>query len=131
MKYDDVQKVLAESGQDEWIVDDETGSYTYRDDLNLHIKRTEFDTYENFNEPWAINYPDQEAKSVNYTVKYNDSFVERKTLVAVDGFRATLPMPSAQTNLTVSERDVNFAKIVNVDGSVDEYLKRFNIEIKD
>lgn len=131
MTYDDVEKVLAESSQDDWAIDDATGSYTYKDDLNLCIKRAEFDDYEKFNEPWAVNYPDKEARAIDYTVTYSGSFVKRERLVDVDGSRAILPMPTSQTDLTVSKQDVNFAKIVDIGGRVDEYLKRSKIEVKD
>lgn len=130
MKLDDVKKILANSTQDEWIIDDESGSFTYKDDLNLHIERADFETYREFNEPWAKAYPDPNAVAVEYVVKYGYSFVEKHTLVSVDGHRATLPMPKSINDLQVSSSEVNFARIVNVGNRVDEYLKRSNIRIK-
>lgn len=129
MKFNDVKKILAESSQDEWIVDDESGSFTYKDDLNLHIKRAEYDSCREFNEPWATSHPDPHAEAVEYVVKYGSSFVEKRTLVSVDGHRATLPMPKSKTDLRVSAADVNFAKIINIGDRVDEYLGRSQIEI--
>lgn len=130
MNADEVKKILEQSSQNDWIVDDETGSFTYKNDLELHIMRADYDDYDSFNESWAVSHPDKNACSVKYTVKYGSSFVDRKTLVSVDGHRATLPMPASATDLTVSRADVNFAKIVNIGDSVDEYLRRSKLEVK-
>ncbi|EJD6329729.1 hypothetical protein I5F07_19930 [Proteus vulgaris] len=128
MKLNQVEKILSESNQDDWIVDDESGSFTYKDDLNLHIERAPYESYRSFNESWATSHPDNKALAVEYTIKYGSSFVDKKTLVSVDGHRATLPMPKSQNDLTVDKSDVNFAKIVDTSGRVDEYLERSNIK---
>lgn len=130
MNADDVKKVLDQSSQDDWIVDDETGAFTYKNDLNLRIQRDDYDNYTDFNEPWAVSHPDHNARSVEYTVNYGSSFVDRKTLVSVDGHRATLPMPKSATDLTVTSSDVNFAKIVDIGNRVDEYIERSKLKIE-
>lgn len=130
MNLEGVQKILATSSQDEWIVDDESGSFTYKNDLNLRIERADFDTYRSFNEPWATNHPDSSAKAEDFTVKYGASFVDKHTLVSVDGHRATLPMPESASSEYVSKEDVNFAKIVDIGGRVDEYLERSKLKVK-
>ena len=133
MKLNDVQKILATSSQNDWIIDDETGSYTYKNDLNLRIERADYDNYKNFNEPWATSHPDSSAQSVDYTVKYGFSFVERHKLVSVDGHRAILPMPKSQDELIVKPTEVNFASIVDTGGQdkVEEYLRRSQISVAD
>lgn len=129
MKKSEVDEILANSSQDEWIVDDQTGNFTYKKDLNLRIERDSFEDYEEFDEPWAKEHPNSNAQSVNYVVKYNQSFVDRKMLVSVDGHRATLPMPKSRDDLIVREKDVNFAEIVNIGNRLGEYLRRSEIEI--
>lgn len=131
MKYNDVKKILAESSQSDWIKDDESGSFTYKEDLNLHIERAPYDTYRDFNEKWATSHPDPKAVAVDFTIKYGNSFVDKQTLVSVDGHRATLPMPASATDLTVEPSDVNFAKIVDTGSSVDEYIDRAKLKIRD
>lgn len=131
MKLKDVEKILSTSSQDDWIVDDESGSFTYKDDLNLHIERDDFDNYRDFSEDWATKHPDSSARAVEYTVKYGASFVEKHTLVSVDGFRATLPMPKSVSDLTVKASEVNFAKIVDIGDRVDEYIKRSNLDVEE
>ena len=130
MKLSDVKEILAKSSQDDWIVDDESGSFTYKEDLNLHIERAPYEDYRDFNEKWATSHADKKAVAVEYTVKYGSSFVDKQTLVSVDGHRATLPMPKSATNLSVKASDVNFAKIVDVGNRVDEYLKRAKLQVE-
>ena len=129
MKLDDVKKILATSTENDWIVDDESGSFTYKHDLNLHIERADYETYRDFNEPWAKSHPDSEAMAVEYVVKYGSSFVDKQVLVSVDGHRATLPMPKSRDDLRVTQSDVNFAKIVDVGRRIDEYLRRSKIQV--
>ena len=129
MKLEDVEEILANSSQEDWIVDDESGSFTYKNDLNLHIERDDYDNYRKFNEPWAIGHPDPSAMAVEYTVKYGYSFVEKQTLVSVDGHRATLPMPKSANDLHVKKKDVNFAKIVDIGDRVDEYIARSGLSV--
>lgn len=131
MKLDDVKKILSMSTKDEWIVDDESGSFTYKNDLNLHIERADYETYREFDEPWAKSHPDPKAVAVDYVVKYGSSFVDKHTLVSVDGHRATLPMPKSMDDLRVDKTDVNFARIVDIGDRVDEYLSRSKIQVVD
>lgn len=131
MKLSDVEKILAKSSQDDWIVDDESGSFTYKDDLNLHIQRADYSSFREFNEPWATSHPDPKAVAVEYIVKYGSSFVDKHTLVSIDGHRATLPMPKSVNDLRVDASDVNFAKIVNIGDRVDEYLERSKLKVDD
>jgi len=130
MNQKKINGILATSSQDEWIVDDETGSFTYKEDLNLRIERASYKNSRKFNEDWATKHPDSEANAVDNTVKYGSSFVSRKTLVSVDGGRATLPTPDMKTKKTVSKEDMNFAKIVDVSDRTDEYINRSGLTIK-
>lgn len=131
MNLNDVKKILAHSSQEDWIVDDESGSFTYKNDLNLHIDRADYESYREFNEPWATSHPDKHAVAVEYVVKYGSSFVEKKMLVSVDGHRATLPLPKSVDDLRVKASDVNFAKIVDIGDRVDEYLERSRLKVED
>ncbi len=127
---DEVKNNLAQSSQNDSSVDDETGSFTYKNDLNLHIKTADYDSYNSFNEPWAVCPPDKTAGSVESTINYGSSFVDRKTMGSVDGDRATLPMPASATDLNVKSSDVNFAKIVDIGDSVDEYIQRSGLKVQ-
>ncbi len=130
MYADEVKNILAQSSLDEWSVDDETGSFTQKYDLNLHIKRADYDSYNSFNEPWAVCHPDKNASSVEYTINYGSSFVDRKTMVSVEGHRATLPMPASATDFNVKSSDVKFAKIVYIADSQEEYIQRTGLKVQ-
>lgn len=129
MNASEVEKILATSTKDEWIVDDESGSFTYKNDLNLRIERADYETYEDFDEPWAKAHADNRAFAIYFTVKYGSSFVDKRRLVSVDGHRATLPMPKSLDDLRVTDSQVNFARIVDLGDRVDEYLDRSKIEV--
>lgn len=132
MNQEKIQNILATSSQDDWTVDDESGTFAYKDDLNLQIIRADYDDFAKFNESWAVNHPDSDAYQVRYQVKYRDAVVHREYLVSVDGHRAELPMPKSATDLRVTQSEVNFAKIVATGlDRVDEYLKRSGIEVVD
>ena len=122
MEYSEVESILETSKKDDWIVNDGLGAFTYKKDLNLRIERSDNDR--EFNEPWATNFPDKNARAVNYRVFYNNSFVDEKMLVAVDGFRATLPLPRSAQDLSVNKKDENFARIVDVGNQFDSYMHR-------
>lgn len=129
MNEEEVKTILATSNQDDWTVDDESGTFAYKDDFNLQIIR---DDYREFNESWAVKHPDPSAYQVRYQVKYREAVIDRQYLVSVDGHRAELPMPESETVLRVKKSDVNFAKIVATGlDKVDEYLTRSGIEVID
>lgn len=129
MKKREVDKILADSNSDDWIKDDETGNFTYKKDLNLRIEREAYEDHEEIEEEWAVDNPDSHAVSIRYTIKYNNSFVDRKALVSVDNHRALLPYPKSIDELVVTENAVNFAKIVSISDRVDEYIRSSNFEI--
>lgn len=130
MKKREVDNILAQSSSEDWIKDDATGSFTYKKDLSLRIKRKDLQEIGTFQEEWATNFPDSNADSLEYLVKYNNSFVSRKVLVDVDGGRAILPMPNRQEGkLIVTEKDVNFAKIVSIVDSVDDYIQKADFKV--
>lgn len=122
MNYNEVENILANSKKNEWIENDELGTFTYKNDLNLRIERSPNEI--EFNETWATSFPDKNAKAIDYKVFYNNSFVDEQLLVSVDGARAVLPLPKSADDLTVKKADVNFARIVNVGNQFDDYLAR-------
>lgn len=122
MNYEKVEKILANSSKDDWISNDDLGTFTYKHDLNLHINRSADDR--EFNEPWAIKFPDKNARAVDYKVFYNNSFVDEKMLVSVDGARAVLSLPKSPKDLSVKKANVNFARIVDTGNQFSNYYGR-------
>jgi len=123
-------EILASGNQSDWLFDDEFGSYTYKHDLNLRIQRKEIDfDFDKFSgEEWATKHPDSQAYKSIYDIYYNSSRLERKILVSVDGFRATLPMPAINTN-KITSAEYKFAKIVDHHGSLDDYIDRSQLQV--
>lgn len=126
MDYNKVENILATSKKEDWISNDELGTFTYKKDLNLHINRSPDDR--EFNEPWAKKFPDKNARAVDYKVFYNNSFVDEKMLVSVDGARAVLPLPKSPEDLSVKEENINFASIVDTGNQFSDYLKRSGLK---
>lgn len=130
MNNEKIKNILATSTQNEWNVDDDSGTFSYKDDLNLQIIRTSYENWTPFNEEWATKHPDPSAEKVDYVVKYRDAVVARESLISVDGHRAELPMPKSATDLRVLASEVNFAKIVTTGGDrIDEYLNRSRLQV--
>ncbi len=130
MTYDECKKILSESSRQDWLFNDERGIYTFKNNLNLWIKRKDidFDSDKFVGEAWATKHPDPTAYRETYEIYYGSSFVEEKLLVSVDGHRASLPLPKINTN-KVSIEDYQFAQIVDQLGTLDEYMKRAGLEV--
>lgn len=131
MTYDEIKEILSNSTQDDWLIFDEEGTFTYKEDVNLHIERKEIDfERDKFEtEDWATDHPDPEAYKREFKVKYNNSLISVKTLVSVDGGRALLPLPDLST-MGVKPEDYNFAKIVDLHREVDKYLKSSGLHVE-
>jgi len=130
MDYNRLKQTILDSNIHDWLLNEERGIYTYKNDLNIWIKRKDidFDRDKFRNEDWATMHPDPNAYREFYEIYYCASFIEEKMLVAVDGFRASLPLPEVGTNKVKGE-DYRFAKIVDHLNTLDEYMKRSGLEV--
>lgn len=134
MTAEEIMNILSTTSHEDWIhkedglLSDEPDSYTYREDVLLRIQKHPIDFSVKFTrEDWAINHSDPAAYKVLYDVYYNNSFIITKTLVAVDGCRAILPMPKRGTTKIPFE-DYKFATIVAPD-ALDEYIGRSGLTV--
>ena len=125
MTYDEIIKVLAEGNSKAWVTVEERHC-TYKDDPLLTIVQSS--ESRSFNETWAVEHPDRNATTSEYEVRYGGSLVCHKTLVSVDGGRATLPMPIRNTSI-IPRDEYNFAKIVAPNG-LDEYIERSHLSVQ-
>lgn len=130
MTYNELRRIIQSSQKDDWLFDDQRGVHTYKEDLNLRLQRNEidFDMDKFSGEDWATRHPDPVAYRVTYDVYYGASFVEEHLLVAVDGFRATLPLPKVNTN-EVSQANYHFASLVDQHDSLDDYMRRASLKV--
>lgn len=67
---------------------------------------------EEFHDEWATKHPDKQAYIYNYIIYNNDQEIKHFELVDVDGFRATMPLPKANTNV-VRRTDYYLARLFN------------------
>ena len=131
MTYDQLTNLIHESSKEDWLFSDERGIYTFKKDLNLRIQRNPIDhDLDKFTgEEWATKHPDPVAYRVVYEIYYGASFVADVLMVSVDGHRATLPLPNRSTR-KVSSNDYRFAQIVDQLNTLDEYMKRAELEVE-
>ena len=130
MTVEEIKKMLSSTSSSDWVIKEELGAYTYKQDVLLRIQKHPIDYHaDKFSgEEWATTmHADENAYRVIYDVYYGDSFILTKTLVSVDGGRATLPMPRLGTK-EIPYVDYSFAKIVAPD-RLDEYIKRSGLTI--
>lgn len=92
------------------------------DDAGVHC--------ENFNEPWAVKFPDPHATSRWHELYYDSGLIERFILVSVDGARTDIPMPSITSPKNeISRLQYHVAKIYDYCGLLDEYIERCGLKI--
>ena len=134
--FEDIMKILVSTSNEDWIVSDEFGSYTYKDDVLLRIQMRKIDyksAADKFSEKWitecsndlTTNTP---AYRAIYDIFYCNSWITQKVLVSVDGGRAILPLPRLGTH-DVPHEEYQFAKIVAPD-SLDDYMSRFKLTVE-
>ena len=114
----------------DWLADDSTGIFLCKSDVNVRIVRAKTDK-RIFAEEWAMDYPSKNPHPQNFTLWHGSSQVKTYFFVAVDGYRADLPMPQINTmNITAEQYAV--ANIVNLGGEMEGsyyemYIGRFNV----
>lgn len=121
MKDDEVMQMVLDNPFKNWTYLDEFGEYILKEDPNLRIERCDFESRESFYEDWAIKHNDPDAFKYTYTIFYSNSKINTFYLVAVDGYRAYIPMPQLNTT-TISKRNYLLALAVDNIGSLDEYI---------
>jgi hypothetical protein len=94
-------------------------------------EETDDDFNKSFDEPWVKIYPDKSAFRVTYNLYYGMSFIKEELLIAVDGYRAYIPIPKSQTCLEITKDQYQFGKIINgmYVNDFDDYLGRAKISI--
>jgi hypothetical protein len=139
ISIDKIEKVIINSTADEWNFTDEKGAYTYKSDVNLVIKRDDFEEDEEFNEEWAT-IGLHKGFTVHHSIYYGTSFIKKMFMVAVDGYRAYIPYPKSWRDLTITPFQYAFGRIINDsykfpefcgENYFDSYLRRLGIKVKD
>lgn len=84
---------------------------------------------ENFQEPWANLHADRRAVSYWYDLFYSGSLMVRTILVAVDGSRASIPMPDLKSK-KIKTYEYKVAEIHDSLDSLNEYIRRSGLEVE-
>lgn len=120
---------VCNSNPKDWNTDDENCIMTYMPDHKVTIKWDSYEEHEPFHEEWATNYPDRDARSVNYYLFYGETLIKKFELVYVDGYRALLPMPNYETK-HISRTDYQFSRLVNSSVKIlNEYIARSRLVV--
>jgi hypothetical protein len=154
MDYRTFKEIIINSNPEDWLVtegvkqtfyfndptrkeeitceEDSKTVLVYKGDLNIRIEE-ETDINKEFHEKWAQDFPDPRAYRVIARLYYGCSLVEEKVFVAVDGFRATLPLPEPPDYKYINYEDYRIARILNWNEALrksyfDTYIKRFEIK---
>lgn len=131
MTYCELVEILNTSSREDWLFNDERGTYAYKGNLDLRIVRRDID-FDNDGfegEEWATKHPNPKAYREVFEIYYGSTFVDEKLLVVVDGGGARLPLPKIQSN-EVLESDYTFACLVDQSGRLDEYMDRAGLRVK-
>jgi hypothetical protein len=129
MNYEQIQKLIAENAHpDAWLhFDGSNPSWTLKADLlvTIHCQDDE-DEPAVCEEDWAKKHPNPGAIIRKYRLYYGNSLVEEQCLVSVDGHRADLPFPDVDG--VISAKSYRFARCVDFQGRLDEYIKRSGLK---
>mgnify|MGYP006086853839 FL=1 len=84
---------------------------------------------ENFQEVWANRHSDQRAVSYWYDLFYSGVLIQRTILVAVDGGRASIPMPDLKSK-KIKTYEYKVAEIHDSLDSLNKYIQRSGLEVE-
>lgn len=125
--------LVENSKRDDWeIIYESRGDniYIYRNDPSLLIQEGEV-IVEDFIEGWANKFSDPKAQSFYVSIIFNGTKIKNIIMVGIDGYRATLPLPKNQQNLTVNKLSYNVAKIIQDEENFLNYFSRANFSIEE
>ena len=117
------------STRNDWSVDKYEEVFTYKHNILLTIEENP-ESEREFFEEWANCHPDKRASFYEYEIKYQGKRITNFYLVAVDGYRALLPLPNIKTG-KIKEKHMHFANIIFPYPEMNyEYVERSHLEIE-
>jgi hypothetical protein len=134
MTYEQLMGMVLASSPGEWIYNDERGLWVFTKDLDIRITAKKQRAARTFVEPWAQNFPDRRAYLCVFELWYHATLVKEYAFVAVDGYRAYLPIPKAFDDMTITKEQYLVAGILNMphggprSSYFDDYITRFRID---
>lgn len=134
LSLESMKNWVLNSVPDDWMYDDDIGVYSNKHDIRLQIRNRRTDRYESFREDWTDRFPDPSATRDFYDIFYDNNRVCDYFQVSVDGGRVSLPIPQLGQNLTISNEQFVFGKLVHYAGNnclygFEDYLRRAGITV--
>lgn len=133
MQFDEIISIIQKSKQSDWVYNDFNITYVYKPNVSIRIVKIsqKHGHLEDFHEEWAENHPSASIPSrVYFHIYYNSTCIKELVFVSIDGNRAVLPMPDAESRKTISRENYQYAKIVDDMGNLDDYIKRSGLNIE-
>ena len=131
MNYTELFSIIRDSATKDWTTSeyDDCEEHTFKKDLNIHLIECCDDTEKDeCNEQWAKQFADSNAYYKYVMVMYGASIVEKVKLVSVDGYKATVPIPT--DGKKVSRQDYDIARVgISGNHAIDEYMERLGFTI--
>lgn len=134
MTYEEFINKIAESDIEDWIYDDEVGSYVFRKDIAITMQRDREED-ELFEEEWVERFiHHSEAKRLKIYLNYMGNTIDVFFTASVDGAQMNIPYPNID-EMAITRQQYNIGKIVNkqecgVIDRYDEYLRTARITVK-
>ncbi len=115
-------KIIENSSKNEWNYNSFSKEWNYINNLDIKIKKIDYDDSSLFIEKWATKFPDNKAYRMYYEIIYKNITLKEQMLIAVDGYRAYLPLPIQGTNI-IPHKDYKFALIMDKLKTLNEYIR--------
>ncbi|MCS4447333.1 hypothetical protein JTS91_05400 [Clostridium botulinum] len=98
--------------RNDWDFFEDKCTCVLRNNSKIKIVWDDFEGKRAFHEKWATNHCDDKAYISNYCIYNGDIEIKRFSLVDVDGYRATLPLPKTNTNI-IKRSDYFLSRLFN------------------
>lgn len=121
-------ETILNSDLNQWTNNVNFNIIVFNDNLDISISEDRNSDNENmpFNEPWATDhFCDKNALRTVYLVKYGQNIVDVVYCAIVDGGRAIIPYPNANTN-NISEYHYKIGQIINENSQMYEEALRLS-----
>lgn len=123
-----IKSIVTESSKEDWEYDDHLAEFVFMPDHKLRI--LQFDSRGEpmeFDEPWVKNFPDPNARMINFAVYYDNQRIFDFPMICCDGFRYTLPMPKSRSDLTITSEQYRLGQIMEKSGMYEDFEQGLNI----
>lgn len=107
-----IMDLIYNTSRSDWEFFENKNTCVLKRNPEIKIMWDDYEDREEFRERWATKHPDQHAYIYDYIIYNNDIEIKRFALVDVDGYRATLPLPKANTNV-IKRNDYYLARLFN------------------